>query len=76
MCKYLRMIEEKKLVFCITIFPEQTQNKNKVGIKTTLFINDGKYQKQKALSKFTFVSGGTKGFFFFEKQKTSNKHII
>ena len=28
-----------------------------------LFINDGKYMKQKALHKFTFVSGGTKGFF-------------
>jgi len=28
------------------------------------FINDGKYKKQKALHKFTFVSGRTKGFVF------------
>jgi len=28
------------LVFCITIFPEKAQNKNKVGIKTTFLIND------------------------------------
>jgi len=26
------------LVFCITIFPEQAQNKNKVGIKTTFLL--------------------------------------
>jgi len=31
------MIKEKEifLVFCITIFPEKTQNENKVGIKAT-----------------------------------------
>jgi len=28
-------------LFCITIFPEKTQNKNKVGMKNDLFINDG-----------------------------------
>jgi len=53
------------LVFCITIFPEKAQNKNKGGIKTTFFIND-EHMKQKALHKFAFVSGGTKGY--FEKQ--------
>ena len=26
------------LVFCITIFPEQAQNKNEVGIKTTFLL--------------------------------------
>jgi len=32
------MIEEYFfLVFCITIFPEEAQNKNKVGIKTTFY---------------------------------------
>jgi len=36
------MIEEREFFwfFFITIFPEEAQNKNKVGIKTTFFIND------------------------------------
>jgi len=49
---------------------KSTNKKNKVGIKTTFFINDWKYMKQKALHKFTFVSGGTKGFFWKSKQQT------
>jgi len=57
--------EKEFLFFCITIFPEKAQNKNKGGIKTTFFIND-ENMKQKALHKFAFVSGGTKGY--FEKQ--------
>ena len=56
------MIKENFLVFCITIFPEQAQ-KEQSRDHNDLFINDGKYMKQKALHKFTFVSGGTKGFF-------------
>jgi len=36
LCRY----DWKFLVFCITIFPEQAQNKNKVGIKTTFLFND------------------------------------
>jgi len=32
------MIKENFLVFCITIFLEKTQNKNKVGIKTTFLL--------------------------------------
>jgi len=64
------MIKENFLVFCITIFPKQAQNKNKVGIETT-FIDDEKYLKQIALHKFTFVSGGTKGHFLkSNKQQT------
>jgi len=57
------------LVFCITIFPKQAQNKNKVGIETT-FIDDEKNLKQIALHKFTFVSGGPKGYFLKDKQQT------
>jgi len=34
----LRTIKENFLVFCITIFPEQAQNKNKVGIKPTFLL--------------------------------------
>jgi len=57
------------LVYCITIFPKQAQNKNKVKIETT-FIDDEKYLKQIALHKFTFISGGTKGYFLKDKQQT------
>jgi len=32
------MIKENFLVFCITIFLEKTQNKNKFGIKTTFLL--------------------------------------
>jgi len=55
-------------VFCITIFPEQAQNKNKVGIKTTILL-----MMENTQSKFTFVSGGTKGFFF--EKIVNNNHI-
>jgi len=70
------------LVLCFTIFPEQAR-KNEVGIETTLFINDGKYLKKKALHKFTFVSGGTKGHFLksskqltYLNEKMSNRKNI
>jgi hypothetical protein len=59
--------------FVLPFFQKKHEIKTKSGYKR-LFINDGKYMKQKALHKFTFVSGGTKGF--FEKQQTTNKHII
>jgi len=51
------------LVFCITIFPEQAQNKNEVEIKTTFLLMMKILKKQKALHKFAFVSGRTKGYF-------------
>jgi len=39
------MIGEREfLVFCITIFPEQAQNKNKVGIKTTFLLMMEKHE--------------------------------
>jgi len=31
-------------VFCITIFPEQAKNKNKVGIKTTFLLMMEKHE--------------------------------
>ena len=39
---YLRMIGEREFFgfFVFTIFPEQAENKNKVGIKTTFLFND------------------------------------
>jgi len=57
------MIKEIFLVSCITIFPEQAQKEQSRDINNLFFINDGKYLKQKALHKFTFVSGRTKGHF-------------
>jgi len=30
--------------FCITIFPEEAQNENKVGIKTTFLLMTGKHE--------------------------------
>ena len=39
------MIEEYFfLVFCITIFPEEAQNKNKVEIKTTFLLMTEKHE--------------------------------
>jgi len=57
------MIKENFLVFLVLPFLQNKHKKNKVGIETTFFINKGKYLKQKALHKFTFVSGRTKGYF-------------
>jgi len=72
----LRMIKEKFfLVFLVLPFFQNKHKKNKVGIETTLFINDGKYLKQRTLNNFTFVSSGMKGF-FLKNKKTTNKHII
>ena len=43
------MIKEREfLVFCITIFPEQAQNKNKVGIKTTFLLMTEKHEAKKS----------------------------
>jgi len=54
------------LAFCITIFSEnaQKENKAKVGNKTTFFLIDDNFLKQKALDRFAFAWGGVKGFFF------------
>jgi len=38
------MIGEDFSVFCITIFPEQAQNKNKVEIKTTFLLMTEKHE--------------------------------
>jgi len=41
-CRHFEMIKErekkKNLVFCVTIFPEQAQNENKVRIKITFLL--------------------------------------
>jgi len=67
------MIKEFFWVFCITIFPEQAQNKNKVGIKTT-FLLMMKILKAKSPTQVCFRLGGTKGY--FEKHEVTNKCII
>jgi len=43
LCRYLRMIEEEFFwFFVLPFFQKKHKIKNKVGIKATLFINDGK----------------------------------
>jgi len=63
LCRYLRMIEEEFFWFFVLPF---FQNKHKIKTKSGFkrLFNDGECLKRKALHKFTFVSGGTKGFFF------------
>jgi len=70
----LRMIKEIFLVFCITIFSEKAQNKIKHGGIKTTFYWWCQFIKQKALHKFAFVSGGTKGF--LKSIKEANKHHL
>jgi len=65
------MIKENFLVFCITIFSRKTQNKNKVGIKTTFLL-----MMKNTWSKYPYTSSlssraGRKDIFW----KTNNKHI-
>jgi len=58
------MIKEKYFcfVFCITIFPEKTQNKKQSRDEDDHSLMT-KIHKAKTLKKFTFASGGTKVFF-------------
>jgi len=61
------------LVFCITIFPEQAQNKNEVGIKTT-FLLMMKILKAKSPTQVRFRLGRDKRI--FEKHEVTNKCMI
>jgi len=61
------------LVFCITIFPEEAQNENKVGIKTT-FLLMTKIHKAKSPKQVHFPLGWDERI-FFEKHKATYKHI-
>jgi len=57
------MIGEREfLVFCIAIFPEQAQNKNKVGIKTT-FLLMMKILKAKSPAQVRFRLGQNERIF-------------
>jgi len=51
------------LVFCITIFPEEAQNENKVAIKTT-FILMMKILKARSPTQIRFRLGRDKRIFF------------
>jgi len=67
--------------FVLPFFQKKHKIKQiKVGIKTT-FLFMMKIRKEKALNKFTFVSGGTKGFFFWKTENNtqiyySNKRVV
>jgi len=59
------------LLFSITIFPGKAQNKIKQSQDQDDFVLMMTIHKAKtALHKFTFVSGGTKGFLKSSKQQT------
>jgi len=58
------MIKEFFFGFLVLPFFQNKHKRNKVGIETTFFINDGKYLKQKALHKFTFRLGRDERIFF------------
>jgi len=58
--------EEFFWFFVLPFFQNKQKIKKQSRDQNDLFINDGKYMKQKALYKFAFVSGETKGY--FEKQ--------
>jgi len=53
------------LVFCITIFPEEAQNENKVAIKTT-FILMMKILKARSPTQIRFRLGRDKRIFFLK----------
>jgi len=71
----MQILEKKNfLVFCITIFPEKAQNKNKGGIETT-FLLMMKILKAKGPTQVRFRLGRDEMIFRFEKHKAANKHI-
>jgi len=65
------MFKENFWFFVLPFFQNKHKKKQSRD-RNDFFINDGKYLKQKkALHKFTFVSGGTKGYFLkSSKQQT------
>ena len=65
LCRYWRRIKEGffGVFFCITIFPEEAQNKNKVGIKTT-FLLMMKILKAKGPTQARLRLGRDEGIFW------------
>jgi len=56
-------LKKNFLVFCITIFPEEIQNKNKVAIKAT-FILMMKILKARSPTQIRFRLGRDESIFF------------
>ena len=63
------------LVFCITIFQKKYKS-NTSRDQNDLFINDGKYIKQKALNKFNFHLGWDERIFFLKNIKQQTNILI
>ena len=61
-------------VFCITIFPEKAQNKNKVGIKAT-FLLMMEIHEAKSPTQVNLRLGRDERI-FLKNRKQQNKHII
>jgi len=59
--------------FVLPFFQKKTQNKNKVGIKTTFLLMMEMHEAKIPTQVHFRLGQDERVFFFFEKQKTTNK---